>query len=222
MDNFWLLIGLAILGLLNFELTARADDRIKIGIIDSGISIQQSKSKILCKDGLKSTFSDGIDRNGHGTNIFYLVSRNLDPKKVCIISYQVLILGMDSYLTALNKAHHDHVKYLNISMVGYDSDISEQFLLGVMLFNGTKINVAAGNEKQNLDKKCDVYPACYNFGKRFSVIGARDVEESNFGSFIKSYEKGFQQGIPSKTGTSQATAIYTNKIILKDLKNVVY
>ena len=48
------------------------ETRIKIGIIDSGISFSQSLGDHLCKDGRKSAiiFDSGLDRNGHGTNVF--------------------------------------------------------------------------------------------------------------------------------------------------------
>jgi hypothetical protein len=204
----------------------RADDRIKIGIIDSGISNIQSHSKILCKDGLKSVIhDDGIDTNGHGTNIFGLVSENLDSKIYCIISYKVYgnkDASYDEIIAALNQAHHAGVKYLNISMVGKDPSEQEEFLLKVMVHNKVYVNVAVGNNGKNLNFKCNAYPACYRLDKKyFSPIGAYDGNYSNFGSIVKKYEYGKDLGSPVLTGTSQATAVFTNKQILSHYKSMV-
>jgi hypothetical protein len=200
-----------------------AEDRIKIGIIDTGISKQQSISKILCKGGRKSMARmNGIDYNSHGTNIFSLVSSGLDSKKVCIVSYQISLLdknGADSYIAALNAAHHDGVKFLNISMRGFQPDPQERFLLAVLLYNKTTIIVAAGNENRDLDKTCDVYPPCYNLdNKRFHVVGSNNGNFTNYGSIVTDWEDGVNLGIPVKSGTSQATAVKTNKIIKESLK----
>jgi hypothetical protein len=228
MKSEWVLflLGLTAILFVSIEFQARSESRIKIGIIDSGISYEQSKSKILCENGRK-TFIDndsGYDNHGHGTNIFGLVSKKLNPKKYCIISYKyfdiVALNTQHPYLKAILEADHDEVKYLNESLVGYELEVIEYSILRSMLIEDTVIAVAAGNDSKELKlNNCNAYPACYKTrinDKNFHVVGAYDVKESNYGPIVTDLESGLRQGNPTMTGTSQATAVFLNKLIRKN------
>ena len=87
-----------------------------------------------------------------------------------------------------------------------------------ILRTGADISVAAGNDGLDLDKKCSAFPSCYKKiinSRRFHVVGAINAKFSNFGSIVETYETGIDVGSPMMSGTSQATAIFTNKLILK-------
>lgn len=227
-----LFLGMVVITILiGFLQESMADDRIKIGMIDSGISQKQSTSKILCTDGMKSMVEKdlGYDTHGHGTNIFGLISKDLDPKKYCIISYKIWNSStpaqkvMQFSTNAIKQAVEDGVKFLNISMSGYGYHVPEfialQYATQYML-----VIVAAGNDSQSLDNRCDVFPACYRhlLKSNFYVIGGYDVKESNYGNIVDFYTYGKKMGIPVLSGTSQATAFFTNKLIKNNNKNVVY
>lgn len=224
---YQLLILLAIISYINESI---AEDRIKIGMVDSGISKEQTQNPILCQNGFKSIIPRdfGYDGNGHGTNIFGLLSQDLDSNKYCIISYKVWnknVTGKKtiSYIVqAIEKAIKDDVRFLNISMSGYGYNLKE-FKALQKASKFMKIAVSAGNDSIELNNKyCNTYPACYNIPNNFYVIGGYDTEVSNFGSKIDFFTFGKNLGSPVLTGTSQATAFFTNKFILKKEKNMVY
>ncbi len=228
----WVLIAFSfILGIVAHIEEATADSRTKIGIIDSGISHKQSNSAILCKNGRKSAIKKdlGYDEHGHGTNIFGLVAQDLDSSKYCIISYKVWTPNVSGSQTiaytisSVKQAITDGVRFLNISMNGDYPDATE-FSVFQEAVNHMVVIVAAGNEKSDLDKNCNAFPACYSqsIDKNFYVIGGYDVEQSNYGKNVDFYTYGNEIGSPVLTGTSQATAYFTNKFVQKKFQNVVY
>jgi hypothetical protein len=192
--------------LFSFSLFAK-ETRIKIAVIDTGVS--RFQEQYLCKGGKKSLVDDlGYDTNGHGTNIISILASGLDFSKYCIISYKVFSsYSYDGILAvAINEAIMDKVQYINLSAAGTGSSFSEKHAIEQTIKNGIYIFIAGGNDSKNLDKKCDVYPACYRFDSQyFKVIGATDTGTSNTGSFFYAYAKGRKQGFPPMTGTSQAT-----------------
>ena len=204
------------------------DNRIKIGIIDSGISFSQASGDYLCKGGRKSAipFDSGSDRHGHGTNVFGLIAKQINPKTHCIISYKFWNPGMlgfkadEAVYKALYIARKDGVKYVNMSLGGLIPSSQEYKQIYLGLREGITYTVAAGNKSNNLDITCNYFPACYKKdkfkdNKNFIVVGAKDVKTANYGKIIGAYEKGYKVGIPVLTGTSQATATHTGKIISK-------
>ena len=205
--------------------------RIKIGVIDTGIA--RNQSKWLCRKGrvsFKEPFKSpkyGWDRQGHGENVIGLITKGLDPQKFCIVSYKVYDNDKDlalvkDFINAINMAIKAKVKVLNISMGGPSYVKKEYAAIVKALGSGMKINVAAGNDSKNLNKQCDYYPACYiktlrmSTKKAFSfhVIGAYNLKYSNYGNqIVTNFENGRNVGIPVTSGTSQATAIFTNKML---------
>lgn len=177
--------------------------KIEIAILDTGIS--KNQTKYLCPNGLKSYLGDdGFDTLRHGELISGILIENLDMSKYCLVSYKVL---SDKgkyfpYMRALFDVIERKPAYLNLSLEGDNLIPLEKDMLKELVTNGTKIYVASGNGGKNLNKECDVYPACYfpEMGMNFFVVGAHDVRSSNHGKFVR-YSTGWEKG---KAGTSFA------------------
>ena len=209
------------------------EKRVKIAVIDSGVGYWQAGQKFMCQDGRKTLIKDdnGYDTNGHGRNIISIITRNLNPTKYCIISYKVIDFranrgNMKHFVRAIYQAIRDKVKYINISMSGYSKYKPEYLAIIKALKRKITIIVAAGNDGWNLDQSCTVFPACYKkyikkrYRHRLKVIGA-NLPNSNYSKnrkIINIYENGKNQGSPVMSGTSQATANYTGKIISRKNK----
>lgn len=204
-----------------FSLSAFAESRQRIALIDSGLQYQQKYQKYLCKDGHKS-FVPGEewhdDAVGHGTNIVSLVSKDLDYSKYCITIlkfYRENLPGLTELeyeIEALKYALTLKVSYVNLSVSGPETNVTEQILFNVLTFQGTKIFVAAGNKNKNLDTH-PFYPAAYDIRQNWFVVGNSNAESSNYGRKVNLWEDGNGVGEPRLSGTSQATAIALNKYI---------
>jgi hypothetical protein len=195
--------------------------------MDTGIQKTEYSIPYLCKDGhLDVTGTSLDDSEGHGTNIAGLIARGIDIKKQCItvLKFYHTVENPSGNRTLDNTLRDSwaHIrklnsKWVNMSFSG-ESYIREEYLtIKQLLKNGTKVVVAAGNEKKNLSVKCEVYPACYEFNiPGFYVVGAKDTEFSNFGGPVSIIEfGGWQRGYfgPLQSGTSQAAANWTAKLI---------
>ena len=87
----------------------------------------------------------------------------------------------------------------------------------------SKATVAQVYTSRNLDKKCNIYPACYD--KRIIMVSRSEIgKKCGYGKRVTILEngtdiKGF--GI-AMSGTSQATAVVTGKIIKDRAKKGTY
>jgi hypothetical protein len=199
------------------------ETRIKIAVIDTGISISVSQEPYMCEDGNIVLASDsvGFDTNGHGSNIVSAIGENIDATKFCIISYQALDgngtsqnLFKDRLRRIKDSIIKRHVKFVNMSIQGSGSDIEEYFSIKQMVKYVNVISISAGNHKSNLDANCDEFPACYNKvlkSKKIHVVGSYDTTYSNYGNFVKYKETGHWKGM---SGTSQAAALHTAKVVM--------
>lgn len=134
------------------------------------------------------------------------------------------------------------VDFINYSGGGEDSLSVEQKLLVKAMDQGITVVVAAGNDGKDLDKSCSFYPACYN-DNRIVVVGSllkdanhgcypgdkrprktinypRRAPSSNYGKKVTHWEVGIGcesdapgGGMKEMSGTSQATAVITGKLI---------
>lgn len=201
-----------------------AETRTKVVIIDSGISRTQSAQKYMCKNGNKN-FTDSknkYDEHGHGTNILSIISKSINPKTHCVVSVKVWHPKTNSYKTieatisAIRLANRLDAKFVNISMNGNFFSRKEFIAIKKFVEKGGILTVAAGNEKSDLNKYCNAFPACYRKllpHKNFHVVGASDTGRSNFGDVITDIEKGKKIGFPVMSGTSQASAAKMAKIL---------
>lgn len=227
MKNFIILILLVISAYYIDSSNSREykkDTRIPVVVIDSGVSLAQSKQHFMCKNGVKSTVKDnGIDNNGHGTNIIGIISKDMD-KKYCIISIKVWEQNKDSivyYERGLLLAISLKPRFVNISMNGTQYSLREYLSIKNGINKGIKFIVAAGNNSTNLDLKCENYPACIKTmlvkeqKDSLIVVSTDDTDSRNYGKVVDKYLHGKDIGFPKMTGTSQATASFTASQVLK-------
>lgn len=196
------------------------ETRDKIVVIDSGVGISQFNKHFMCKNGSITTFPNStiFDNDGHGTNIIGLIASKINSKTQCIVSIKTwdVEANMDAYLNALEITRNLKPKFVNISMTGEGFNFKELMGLISITNNGGTIIVAAGNEGINLDNDCKIYPACYKkiisrFNKnKFYVISTLTTGSGNSGSIVSAYLDGKNKGFPVRSGTSQATAIFTS------------
>jgi len=213
---------------LLFAFSAMAESRIKIAVIDTGIGALQAHQDYSC-DGHKSYIDNSIvaDMN-HGKNIISILSKDINPKTHCIVSYKVYknktstgVEAMNATLKALKHIVKDYsIRYVNISMGGPEYHEIERKLIKRLLLRGVTIVVAAGNERDNLDKFCNYFPACYKNTLKYSkfYVVKSALDSSNYGSIVTDKFSGYRVGTPRLSGTSQAAAQKMAKI----LKSVVY
>lgn len=192
--------------------------KIEIAVIDTGVGIHQKK--YLCKNGSISWERTAYDLNGHGSNVIELITKKMDTNKYCIVSYKFWDASYKSEDTInfVNKALENAIKrkvaVINMSLYGAFYSTPEKKLIEKALDMGIAIVVAAGNDGYNLDVACISFPACYKFShKNFYVIGAKEEKFSNYGAVVDSYENGTKQGELKLSGTSQAAANFTAKLI---------
>jgi len=205
-----------------------------VAVIDSGID---KRLPHLCKMGHKSFISSSwytsddpnTDTMGHGTHVAGLINRNAGNTDYCLVSlkyYDPRAANTDSFnsmLAAIKYAINIKVDVINISAGGGNFNKEEYDAIELALNNHILVVAAAGNEHTNLDAKCDYFPACYD--KRVIMVGnlnrfARRAPSSNYGSRVNRWEIGTDclSDMPEgktgiMTGTSQATAIATGKLI---------
>jgi hypothetical protein len=198
--------------------------REKIAIIDTGINVAPNEKQYICEDGLHDMTGTGItDRHGHGNNIAHIIMANMKPTQCLIIIKYVDSQDKGLMGKALLKALEIRPIFLNLSVSGTDYDSTEHAVLSELV-DSTKIVVAAGNDSMNLNSEsCNIFPACYDFKKNFYVVGSKNAITgnpsafSNYGIQVKHYENGEYVYAGGKTlsGSSQAAAIFTGKLIRK-------
>lgn len=209
---------------------------LKVAVIDTGLD--KSAITHLCSSGHKSFASrDPLkDNHGHGTHVGGLIEQAAHGSKYCMISLQFFdptspdTNTRASLVSAIDSAIKLKVDYINISAGGVLPDKQEKKLITKALNRHIKVVVAAGNESSNLDKKCSFFPACYD--NRLVVVGNMTAKgtkffDSNYGSVVNRWEMGTDvySKLPGHnllgkmTGTSQATAIATGKLLKQQFKN---
>lgn len=235
------IVGL-VRGFANAQPTTTApnvpETRIKIAVIDTGLNLnlRPDLKPYVCKTGSLSMIDDDpiTDENNHGTNVAGLIAKNIDVSKYCliIIKFYSPYLSPDEFFRAVRKgveyAILQKVQYINMSLAGGGTSLSEYRTIQKALNLGIKIAVAAGNGEStkkgfigvNLDVNCNTYPACYVFenSDNFHVVGSLNSKFSNYGKIVKYWENGNWVGIPVLSGTSQATAIHLSNWVKADSK----
>ena len=116
----------------------------------------------------------------------------------------------------------DDLSLINYSSSGPDLKI-EEILIKLLLKKKVTIVAAAGNDAQDLDKKCDVYPACQQ-----GVISVGNLDKdgkkqkmSNYGKRVTVWEKGCNICILNQcfSGTSMSAAIHSSRLIREAAKH---
>jgi hypothetical protein len=209
-------------------------------VVDTGFGYEgRGQEAKLCKTGHKN-FSGEIeytmpgmtkvpvplDKEGHGTNVVgviesYAKKTNVDYC-IIIIKYYSGKHSHNNVLSTINSFNYaDKIKadFINYSSGGDGPYPKEKEAVERYLNHGGHLVVAAGNDDNNLDLPgSNYYPAKYD--RRITVVGALSKKGlklwfSNFGSIVNRWELG--EDVPGyglvKSGTSQATAISTGKMV---------
>mgnify|MGYP006921284761 CR=1 FL=1 len=177
--------------LMLLALLTPIDNRIPIYVLDTGIKEDKS---YLCKEYKDMTGKGIKDVANHGWMVADLIGSNIDSTKYCIymVKWCHTCDNLGTYTDSLAYIIKQQPKYLNISAGGVDRDYFEEKMLKTMVDHGTKITVASGNNKFNLDKRCFYYPACYPIN--IHVVGAlktNKFDRGNYGHIVKEYLDGF-------------------------------
>lgn len=211
----------ALVGCIFLSLTAQAENRTRVAIIDTGVDFSTA-GPFMCKDGHKDFTGKGLtDAEGHGTNIAGIITRNMNRNTHCIQVLKWYHNGEKDkpevvrarVLSALKRALEYKAKYVNLSMSGTLNSVEEYTAIYDLLESGAKVFVAAGNDGQNLNMKCDIYPACYHIhNPNFYVVANYNNSSSNFANWVKWEDGNNVEGFGHvSSGTSQATAVFLSK-----------
>jgi hypothetical protein len=235
------MVGLVLMFL---SLTAEAK-QIKIAVIDTGYTASKNvETPNFCADGhtnLTSLFGgSGVPSDysewGHGTHIVNLIQKNLRglPKNaycIVVIKYHGEKISPNSAIRNSAKAFKRAIEigadYINYSSSGQGSDDKEKKYVLEALNKNIKIIVSAGNEGTLIgsfvnDEIFLPFPASYD--NRIITVGNLDSkmkrnQTSNYGTGIDLWEMGtdVEAGGVKMSGTSQAAAIATSKLVRKEI-----
>ncbi len=188
---------------------------IRVAIIDTGKSFLEDTNLCGSIDLVGHSFNH-VDINGHGTNVSSLIRDNAGDVNYCElpIRYDHIKKPMATSNTAFRLAITFPVDIINYSGGGTGIDSEECRTIKLALDRGIKVVAAAGNNGNNLAEE-PYYPASCD--ERVIVVGCSNLESSNYGKVDFTY-KCKQVGSPPMSGTSQATAIHTGKLIQKIYK----
>lgn len=209
------------------------EPRYKIAIIDTGYDPTRATALLkLCKKGHYDygTKTANLAYNRpHGTFMASIIAEKLKDVDYCAIVYQAatgdgpMPVAPDDVVDALNNSIAEKVDAVNLSLVAKDIAYPpERAAIQVAADLGLPVFIAAGNNKANLDVKCNYYPACYKIKGAF-IVGAQDpldrkhpASYSNYGKVVDVWGPGEYvdyQGY-TQTGTSVATARALSEYIL--------
>jgi len=213
---------------------------IRIAVLDTGLNNIDGTIP-LCPESKDFTLRDGnirfkyfekvrtslIDENGHGTNISNIIHQIAKGTDYC-----QMILKVFAFKKAQNGEKHTSealeyidnlsqpVDFINYSAGGTFVIPKEKILIQKLIDKGVTFITAAGNNNNNLDEKCNYYPACYD-NKIIAVGNINDdgtkYASSNYGvKVIKFWANGVSReaGGYTLSGTSQATAIVSGQMIV--------
>lgn len=191
---------------------------IKVAVLDTGFKVKKAKYIKLCGSGHKDFTGQGLeDVHGHGTNITGLVSQGNKDIDYCVVIVKIFgwLAPLETSIKALNYVRTLDVDIVNLSYGGKVFSYREQQAVLKLLDKGVMVVAAAGNEGDNLDRKCNYFPACYD--KRIHNIGNIGYK-TNYGKkhidIIIDGNNKTSLGL-TMSGTSQSAAIYTQRMIRK-------
>lgn len=201
-----------ILGMLLVLACSVAGATMKVAVIDSGFT---GTSEHLCATGhynfINETDTVGPDTIAHGTYVLKAIETEASGD-YCLLVYKIFNDRKGStklIAEAISRAVAAKVDVINLSIAGKDSDDSEKAAISSALNVGIKVFVASGNEGQDLDKTCNIYPACYKLSS--SVVGTNEKHKAaNYSGFTINKQPYCYQG---HCGTSFSTGYATGKFI---------
>lgn len=194
---------------------------IHIEVIDSGYSDNLPTLKI-CPQGRIDLTGEGMtDKMGHGTVVLGIIAKELKDIDYCVYIVKVynesaLESSYAFHLMAFIRSYN-----LNLDIINYSSSGSvyiqvEDVLIRGLMDKGVKFVTAAGNNHQDLDINCNVWPACIkgviSVGNKLS--NGKPEKHSNYGKRITSWQEGTNICVNSdcRTGTSMSAALQSSKL----------
>lgn len=208
---------------------------VVVGVIDSGFDFKSKWSNVnfalpkLCKYGHKDFTSSSVnDTYGHGTHITSLIGRDIEDIDYCVVSVKFWktkdsVENPQNSIQALKYLITVGVDVINISWGGILYVREECDLIKKALDKGIIVVAAAGNEGYKLTQYKTYYPAMCD--PRVNIVANLDFKKksisnnSNFREDITYISGTDIEGLGINntkiriTGSSQATALYTGKII---------
>lgn len=218
--------------LLAVFLAYKSDARGKVRVmeVDTGISLSHPEitSHIPKKE---QTRGDYFDTQRHGTHIAGLILKDVCPQiELISCKYFFLNNALDSLENSINcfkRALNENIDIINYSSYGNFYSKEEFEVLKQLSDKNIVFVTAAGNNNKDLSKFYNpIYPAKYDL-PNIIVVGnlnnnGTKAESSNYGLKGMVWEKGMDvySAFPGNkfgymSGTSQATARRTNRILLK-------
>lgn len=220
---------------------------LKVAVVDTGLDRNDPRfSKVLCKMGHRNFVTGSTntyDSHGHGTHIAGLIKQNAGEGGYCLVILKYFDENADSQtnfqnsIAAFRWAAQIGVDIVNFSAGGPTANPLERQAIASSV--KTVFVVAAGNEAKDMTlPENRYYPASYELPNLFVVgnvnqAGTRSPS-SNYGDPRIIWEVGekvrstmpcvnSQGGLHydcegDMTGTSQATAVHTGKLIKKVLR----
>jgi subtilisin family serine protease len=214
-------------------------NKVVVAVIDTGIDPNHPflRDNLYVNNGVKvSTKNYGVDyslkkgktfnpydTHGHGTHVAGIIKSVFPHVRLMALKYynpgasgQV---NLDSTIKALKHAVDQGVDIVNYSGGGPEASEEELRILKIAEKKGILIVAAAGNEREDIDKRKNAYyPASYGLSNIITVTAhdesGNPLSASNWGKYtvdisapgyrVKSSIPGGRAGIMS--GTSQATA----------------
>lgn len=204
------------------------ETRKKIAVIDSGIDLKNEKLKpYICNTGNFDFTGEGLqDTHGHGTNVSWLIVKNLNPKEYCVMSLKYFSTtnhhnNLSGEIKSFIRAAELGAVLINFSGGGMFASSAENQAVNYALSKGIKVVVAAGNNSTDLSRDCNYFPACGIKHENFYVVGStyengQRLPSSNYNGPVQNWEVGYQQEGPDGkrlTGTSQATAVFSGNLL---------
>jgi major intracellular serine protease len=238
--SFKILLALAVAAFPSLTMDLGAEPKILnygpkgktvvVAVVDTGFDRTKSNAK-LCKYGhadfsrKKPVFGKvPMDTHGHGTNVAQLIADNAGDTPYCLVIinfYRENATAAESVVStvaAFNYASTLQTDILNFSGGGNYPNSREEIAIKKLLNKGVVIVAAAGNDGIVIDKNVGYYPAMYD--SRIFSVGNLTKERtiaktSNRGPYVNTWEIGTEMAAGGVTlsGTSQATAVKTGKIV---------
>lgn len=213
---------------------------IKIAVIDTGFDFKSDwrnqfhlRKPKLCPDGHKSFAGSLQDTHGHGTHIAGLIGQGNENADYCLIIIKFFDSSSSSAdnLTNSIKAYEYaislDVDIINYSGGGIEFSALECRIVQQALARGIRFVAAAGNEHSDLTRH-PYYPAlCASEVYKIAAttrdnkrLPASNYTTSTIPNLYEELGENVQSIVPNNhtgimTGTSQATAIFTQKLVRK-------
>lgn len=181
--------------------------------IDTGIDLSHDYIK-------KYNIKQSVNKieNDHGTHLFCIVFKDINPKKYIITSINYKKESLDSIYKKLKDISFSYVLYAS---GGDKYQKKEEELIDKIIKNNknVKIITSSGNNKKNLDS-IKYFPCSYD-KENITCIG-NFQEYSNYGSKVLKIKSplnfescSLNNSFSIKKGTSQTAAFYLNKLLRK-------